>query len=52
MTTTSDKRREVAQRLRDFGLASDYACSDGAPLLGNRRPRASKTHWLLFMKDE
>lgn len=27
----SDKRREVAQRLRDFGLASDYACSDGAP---------------------
>ena len=28
---TSDERREVAARLRDFRLASDYAYSDGSP---------------------
>lgn len=33
-------------------LRDVLACCSVAPLLGNRRPRASKTHWLLFMKDE
>ena len=31
-------------------LKDVLACCPIAPLLGNRRPRQSKTHWILFMK--
>ena len=31
-------------------LRDVLACCPVAPLLGNRRPRASRTHWILFMK--
>lgn len=32
-------------------LADVLRCAPCAPLLGNRRPRGSKTHWLVFFKD-
>lgn len=32
-------------------LRDVLACCPVAPLLGNRRPQASKTHWVLFMKE-
>lgn len=32
-------------------LREVLGCCQVKPLLGNRRPRASKTHWLLFVKD-
>jgi len=31
-------------------LREVLSCTDQSPICGNRRPRASKTHWLLFMK--
>lgn len=33
-------------------LRDVLACCPAAPVIGNRRPKASKTHWVLFMKDE
>ena len=35
----------------DIPLRDVLACCPASPLLGNRRPRASKTHWILFMKE-
>lgn len=33
-------------------LRDVIACAPCAPVLGNRRPRASKTHWLVFFKED
>lgn len=33
-------------------LKDVLACCPARPLLGNRRPRTSKTHWVLFMREE
>lgn len=33
-------------------LKDVLACCPAKPLLGNRRPKASKTHWVLFIKEE
>lgn len=32
-------------------LKDVLACCPATPILGNRRPRASKTHWVLFMRE-
>lgn len=32
-------------------LSDVLACCPAKPVLGNRRPRGSKTHWILFLKD-
>lgn len=33
-------------------LAEVLACAPCSPLFGNRRPKQSKTHWLVFFKAE
>ena len=32
-------------------LRDVLACCPATPILGNRRPKASKTHWVLFMRE-
>lgn len=32
-------------------LKDVLSCCPAKPVLGNRRPRSSKTHWILFMKE-
>lgn len=34
----------------DIALRDVLSCCPVPPILGNRRPRQSKTHWLLFMR--
>ena len=34
-----------------ISLAEVLKCAPVKPLLGNRRPRNSKTHWLVFFKE-
>lgn len=34
-----------------LGLSDIRKCFPAQPLFGNRRPRSSKTHWLVFHKD-
>ena len=33
-------------------LSEVLACAPCKPLLGNRKPKQSKTHWLVFFKEE
>ena len=33
-------------------LKDVLALCPAKPIIGNRRPKASKTHWILFMRDE
>lgn len=47
MVRVGTSRYEYRISLRDV-----LACCPVAPLLGNRRPRASKTHWIFFMKED
>ena len=34
-----------------ISLGDVLSCAPCAPVLGNRRPRLSKTHWLVFFKE-
>lgn len=34
-----------------ISLSEVLACAPCKPLLGNRRPTNSKTHWLVFFKE-
>lgn len=35
-----------------IGLSEILKCAPVKPVFGNRRPRSSKTHWLVFFKPE
>lgn len=35
-----------------ISLSEVLACAPAKPVLGNRKPKQSKTHWLLFFKEE
>lgn len=35
----------------DIPVAEILACTDLKPVLGNKKPKQTKTHWLVFFKD-
>ena len=35
-----------------ISLSEVLRCAPAKPLFGNRRPRGSKTHWLVFFKSK